>query len=750
MRLIVPALLLVLAGSIGAQQTLPLTIGEALKYEGLPIVSIAWEPADQPLTAAQLAGKLPFHPGSVFHERQLREAIQNLFSTGRFSDLAVDAEAEPSGVALKFITKRAYFVGHVAIYGIKAPPSSGEAASALKLRLGLPFVSGDEHAAIAALSRVLRRNGFYHAEIAAELHYEPKTETANLVFDVDTGERARFARPAIGGIPQSDAARVIGVTHWKRLYGLLGWEPVTQQRLREGIENIRTYYQKRNRLESSVTLAGLSYLPKTNRVRPVVSIHPGPRIAVRETGAKIGRSTLEQLVPVFQEHSIDKDLLAEGSHNIEQYLQAQGYLEAKAAYSVDAGTEGQRIVTYRIVRGPKHKFVHLAIAGNHYFTPETISERLSIQPAEFPRYPYGRFSGAYLRHDVESIASLYRANGFRGVKVTSKVEDDYRGVKNHLGVVIRIEEGPQSLVSKLAIEGARPPDLPALRGILASGPGQPFSDESVAEDRDRLLNFYYNRGYLNATFAYYISPAGNPARVNLRYVLHTGPQKTVRNVLVSGLATTRASVVYDRIELKKGQPLSLAEQTDSQRRLYDLGVFARVNTAIQNPDGGENQKDVLYDIDEAHHYALDFGVGAQIARIGGSVTSLDNPAGTTGFAPRVSLGLSRLNFLGLAQTLGVQTSLSTIEQRAALTYFIPQFVYHDNLNLTGTVLVENSNDIRTFTANRREASVQLGQTISRALTLQYRLVFRNVTLGNIKINQLLVPLLSQPETVGLG
>ena len=91
------------------------------------------------------------------------------------------------------------------------------------------------------------------------------------------------------------------------------------------------------------------------------------------------------------------------------------------------------------------------------------------------------------------------------------------------------------------------------------------------------------------------------------------------------------------MELKNGQPLSLIEETDSQRRLYELGIFARVNTAVQNPDGDEDQKNVLYDIDEARHYSLNIGVGAQIARIGGGVTTLDNPAGTTGFAPRLSI-----------------------------------------------------------------------------------------------------------------
>jgi outer membrane protein insertion porin family len=175
-----------------------------------------------------------------------------------------------------------------------------------------------------------------------------------------------------------------------------------------------------------------------------------------------------------------------------------------------------------------------------------------------------------------------------------------------------------------------------------------------------------------------------------------------------------------------------------------------VNTALENPDGDETDKNILYDIDEARHYSINLGLGAQIARIGGGVTSLDNPAGTTGFAPRLAFGISRLNFLGLGQTVGLQTSVSTIEQRGALTYFIPQFVSNENLNLTVTALLENSSDIRTFTAHRREGSVQLGERLSRAYSVQYRLVFRNVTLANLKIDQLLVPLLSQPETVGLA
>lgn len=724
---------------------------EARRYESQRIADIQFQPADQPFTPDELSRRLPFHVGSIFHERELRQAIQNLYATGRFSDLAVDASEAPGGVALRFLTQRAYFVGRIVFRGVSAPPSGGELASATKLRLGMPFLDTDRIQAVESLTSLLRQNGFYHAKVDAQVEYRSHFEEANLTFNVDEGRRARFEEPQITGNAGAPMQSILRVTHWKRLYGFLGWQELTAARLRQGVENIRNYYEKRNFLDSRVTLGRLEYHAASNTAEPMVDVQTGPRLIVNTTGAKISESKLRQLVPVFEEHSTDEDLLVEGQRNIEQYLVSEGFFGAKVSYrSTLAGKSAERTITYDIERGARHKFVYLGISGNRYFPSDIIRERLYLQPAEFPRFPYGRYGAAYLRQDIQSIENLYTANGFRDVKVTAKTQDDYRGAKDHVAVFIHIQEAQQWFVSKLSIEGAPEADLGRLRATLASVEGQPYSEANVANDRENVLNYYYNRGYLNAAFDFYVEPAKQAHYVDLRYAIRPGSRKYVREVLVSGLETTRPSLVYDRIELKQDQPLSLSEETDSQRKLYELGIFARVNTALQDPDGDEDDKTVLYDLDEARHYSVNVGVGAQIARIGGGVTTLDNPAGSTGFAPRLALGITRINVLGLGQTVGLQTAVSTIEQRAALTYFIPQFLTNDKLNFTFTALLENSSDIRTFTAHRREASIQLGQRLSRAYTVQYRLVFRNVTLSNLKIDQLLVPLLSQPETVGLG
>jgi len=146
---------------------------------------------------------------------------------------------------------------------------------------------------------------------------------------------------------------------------------------------------------------------------------------------------------------------------------------------------------------------------------------------------------------------------------------------------------------------------------------------------------------------------------------------------------------------------------------------------------------------------MNVGVGAEIGRIGGGTTSLDSPAGVTGFTPRFSFGISRLNFFGLGHTMSLQTLISTLEQRALLTYVAPQFLGNPNLSLQFSGLFDHSHDIRTFSSQREEGSVQLGQKLSRANTLQYRFTYRKVNiLGTPLVSPELIPLLSQPVHVG--
>ncbi len=433
-----------------AQQPESNPLQEALKYEGRNVTSLTFEPDDQPLAKADLAKRVPIQAGSPFHERDLRTALQNLYSSGRYADLAVDARDDGAGVAVRFVTQRAYFVGKIEVLGLKRPPNEGQLLSAAKLRTGRLYSAADKDQAIASLQTLLRQNGFYNPAVQAEVEYEPEWEEAHVRFNLDPGKRAKLETPNITGNGARSAGNIIRATHWKRLYGFfgLGWQPLTNARLRAGLDGIRRYYENRSLLQAKVTLNRLEYHEDSNTVQPYIEIQEGPRVAVRVEGAHIGQSKLIELVPMFQEHSIDSDLITEGDHNIEQYLESQGYFEVEVTHSLTDGKDSsERIVTYTVDRGGRHKLAYLGVTGNRYFPDSMIRERLLIEPVHLPRFPYGRFNASLLRQDVQAIQNLYSSNGFRDVNVTSRIEDDFHGRANHLGVFIQIVEGHQWTVA---------------------------------------------------------------------------------------------------------------------------------------------------------------------------------------------------------------------------------------------------------------------------------------------------------------
>ena len=331
------------------------------------------------------------------------------------------------------------------------------------------------------------------------------------------------------------------------------------------------------------------------------------------------------------------------------------------------------------------------ITGNKYFDTESIRERMFMQPAIFLRLRHGRYSEAFRRKDEENISNLYRANGFRDVQVSSLVERDFHGKMGDVAVTVRINEGPQWFVDKLTIQGVSAVKPDELSAQLASSAGQPFSDLNLAADRDHVLTYYYASGFPSAGFTASWKESGAPHHVNVVYKVTEGDHQYVREVVTSGLKTTRQSLVDRNITLKPGQPLSPIRETNIQKRFYDLGIFSRVDTAIQNPDGKTDRKYVLYHFDEANRYTVSVGVGAQVARFGTpSTDSLAAPGGTTGFSPDFSLAVSRLNFLGLGHMITARGLYSSIEKRASLSYFQPRFRDVEGRNLTYTALFDNT------------------------------------------------------------
>jgi outer membrane protein assembly complex protein YaeT len=743
----------ILVCAIAALAQSPADSGD-VNLEGRTIVSIVSDPAEQPLLPAEFDQRLGLHIGDRLSLADVRTAIGSLYATGRYHDIAVEGQPSGAGVELRIVTEFNYFVSGVDIEGAVDPPNREQLRTATKFELGGLFTENQMEPAVSNLLERLHANGLYHAQVSYHVDFSAGTQEAGIYFDIVPGQRARFDGINLTGTLILPPATVARKTGWRR--GLLflplpGWRELTEQRLQNGIGKVEASVQKGDHLAARVTLEGLNYNAGANLVTPSLQIDSGPELEVNVTGAKISTSRLRQLIPIYEERAVDRSLLLEGQRNLTEFFQSKGYFEAQVEFEQSQAEPDRSVIDYSIVRGLRSKLVNIEIAGNRYFDDASVRERLLMTPARFLRYPWGHFSQRLLDQDTNTILDMYRTNGFRDAQVVSSRDDQYKGKPGELSVTLAVEEGPQWLIHNLDLQGVLPADEAHLRSILRSTAGQPYSEANIAADRDTILNYYFNNGYLNAAFNWTQTAAPQPTQVDLHFVVQPGKQEFVRNIFVRGLVYTKPSLVAHRITLAPKEPLSQARISESQQMLYDLGIFSKVQTAIQNPDGDEDSKNVLYHLDEASKYSFNAGFGAELARIGGGVTTFDAPAGKTAFSPRVSVGVSRLNFLGLAHVVSLQTLVSTLERRAGLTYQAPQFLGRQNLSLTFSGLFDDSSSVRTFTSHRLEGSVQLAQKLSRANSIQYRYTFRRVTIpaGTLEISPELVPIFSAPDRAGL-
>lgn len=723
---------------------------QAERYNGRRIYQVLLEPRDQPLSRDQIGQALVIRPGDTLTEAGVGDALRRLFATGRYKDVEADIEDSPDGLILTFKTVPAYFLSQLIIDGVPNPPNPAVLSSATRLELGGAIEDEtDIPSAVDGLRETLRANGFINPKIDFEVEHSASHQEVFLRFIVDPGQRARFSTPIFTGDTQRTARALLRTTDWLRWWGLRGFQPATERRVQDGLEKLRSAYLKKNHLMSQVRLVSIDYDPATNTLKPSVEIQAGPRVAVRTDGARVGTGTLRELVPIYQERTVDRELLIEGQNNLQAHFQANGYFEAKVSFTVegDSGGRGQ-VIRYNIAQGPRYKLVHLGIKGSTYFDETTIRERLSIVPAHFPQYRRGRFSRGLVDRDKDAIVELYRTNGFRDTSVETVVENNYGGKAGDLAVTYAVSEGKQWFVGGLDIAGVDLRLVETIQGMVMSNPGQPFSVTAVATDRDNILNYYFNNGYPDASFDATIADSTDPNLVELKYTVNEGRRYFVRDVLVNGLQATRADLVTSRLTLSPQDPLSQSNIVETQRRLYDLGIFSRVAVAVQNPDGRERNKSVILQLDEARKYSLNFGFGAEFGRIGGG-SSFTSPAGTAGFGPRAQIGVSRSNYLGLGHTLSSTLRVSNSQQRVLVNYLAPQFRGNEDVSLTLSSFFDRSRDVRTFTSIRSENAFQITQRLSRPNTFQYRVIFRDVNVdeNTLRIDPELIPIYSRPVQV---
>ena len=367
----------------------------------------------------------------------------------------------------------------------------------------------------------------------------------------------------------------------------------------------------------------------------------------------------------------------------------------------------------------------------------------------------GKYNKTLVKQSSKNLQAQYQSQGYSSAKVTSTVSEKDEKVS----VLFHVTEGEQDKVAALNIEGAEqlPQSQYAPKG-LHLGPGKPYSQQLVAADRTYIMSNYLALGFLNANFRESAATVSKsqPHEITVTYHIHEGPKVTANDVITLGRKHTKQRLVdNDLASIKKGQPLTETQLLTSATLLYNNpGVFDWAEVDTKRQVTTQTKEDVLVKLHEAKRNEIHYGVGFEIINRGGSIPSgtvaLPNlpPVGlpsnystsqTTYYGPRFTFEYTRNNVRGKGESLSFTTFAGRLEQRGAVYYIDPSFLW-SRWTSTASVSVDHNGENPVFTSQQELASYQVQRTLDKANTDTFflRYSFSKTDLTRIEIPQLVL------------
>jgi outer membrane protein assembly complex protein YaeT len=454
-------------------------------------------------------------------------------------------------------------------------------------------------------------------------------------------------------------------------------------------------------------------------------VMPGQHVRVVFSGDSLPADRREELVPVEREGAVDEDLLEDSSNRIEEYLRDQGYRDAKAPHA-RAEVDGDLVITFAVHRGPQYRVGRVDVTGNQGVPSADLSAVLGVREGN----PY---SEARVEAGQSAIERLYHGRGFASVSVQLDATPDARPAADQRTVPVRftVVEGARTVVGTVRIDGnASIPDS-TLRPRLGLQPGAAYFDGQLRADRDAIELWYANQGYQSATVDADAGFSADRTQANPVFTVHEGPRIFVGHVIITGNVRTHRDTIERELQLKPGDPLSLAAEYESQRRLSALQLFRRAPQITELRHGDETTRDLLVTVQEAPPTTLGYGGGLEGGLRVVSSGTTDGPATQKiELAPRAFVDLGRRNLFGKNRSVNLYASVSLYPSNtvsaSTVGYGFTQFQVRGTFNeprlfgttANGLLTATIEQQIRSsYNFARRGISAQVSRRLSRHVGL---------------------------------
>ena len=409
-----------------------------------------------------------------------------------------------------------------------------------------------------------------------------------------------------------------------------------------------------------------------------------------EGNKKIGADSLKGRIDAKTQTFLDPQQLDDWARKIKAYYAEEGLYHAEVTPVVKALNEEQAGVVFQIDEGTPIRVRAVRFTGNRAFEARTLQKQIKTAPHFWLTSWWttaDRYQDTVIDADVERLREFYLDRGYIQVVVTRPAAEPSAD-KKWIDLAFSIDEGSQFTIGKVDVDGQAKigPDL--LRAQIQSRPGAIVNRGKVREDRNRLTEFYGERGYLFANANPDWVPAGEKT-IDLVYRITEGELVTVREIQITGNDKTRDRVIRRELRFNEQETINTKQIRRSYQRLLNLNFFEGVEISPKDVAPG------WVDIDVHVKEKL-----TGVFSIGGNYSSTDRLGAVTD----ITLG----NLFGRGQLLRAKVEVGKRRSNFSFTFREP-YLFDSNVSGTAELFNEQRDFTQAYEEKRRGGGVTLGR-----------------------------------------
>jgi outer membrane protein assembly complex protein YaeT len=493
-------------------------------------------------------------------------------------------------------------------------------------------------------------------------------------------------------------------------------------------DRLHEFYWDRGFYEARVTARRSTEDLPADQIRLEYALERGPATRLVVEGANLPGSVEDDIRDAWTRSVFDEFLLDDIRTLTRRWLVHEGYVQGTVDVGVEQPGPDEKVIAVRVDEGPRASDREITFAGN-----------ASVDSGEIRRYVGGRQleDEAWINPDLlrQAVGDLYRSRGW--LAVDARVGDpQYEG--SRATIPVTIDEGPRFTVASVELSGVPAEREQAVRGALAVQVGEPYEPARVDAGRAAVDAVYRQDGFGRVVTSATVAVDREKGAVGLTLGVKEGMRQVLASVSILGAGRTNRTFLTRALNLNVGSPVSQSEWYAARKRLYDTGVFRRVDVeavpvetvAVESAavvgDGAAAEEKIEARVTLEEAATTRFRYGLQVNE------ELDPVTDTRDVGPGFTANLERFNLFGRAMKAGLAFRYDQ-SNRIGRTYFIaPRFF---GRALTSSLFLSRSRErfaggirLRPFVTDRWEVTVEQRFRPRRRIEVAYSYEFeRNRT-----------------------